>query len=99
MKNAHALLEQCGFERWYTGGGCTAWGRDFPNCEVKVTQDASADLEPEYMADIGISVGVWNPETYEQVYWDTCHTYAEMPRLILEAFAAAMDHRGGENES
>lgn len=91
MQSAYYLLKGCGFERWYTGGGCTAWGRDFPDCEIKVSQEESADLAPEYMAETGISVGVWNPETHDQLYWNTCHDYAELPRLLLEAFAAAID--------
>jgi hypothetical protein len=99
MKEAHSLLEQCGFSRIYTGGGCSAWARFFPNAHIMVTQDATADLAPEYMSEIGISVGAFCDETDEQIYWETCHKYSMLPRLLLEGFAAAVDHRGGEDES
>lgn len=99
MVRAHRLLKQCGFSRRDTGGGCTAWVRDFPNCEVMVTQDATAELEPEYMQEIGISVGVWDDSACSQEYWQTIHEYESLPLMLLEAFAAAMNHRGGENES
>lgn len=93
MREAHKLLTQCGFTRIYTGGGCSAWARFFPNAHVMVTQDATADLSPQYMAEIGISVGAFCDETEEQIFWDTCHKYSILPRLLLEAFAAAVDYR------
>ena len=96
MREAHALLEQCGFSRRDTGGGCTAWVRDFPNCQVMVTQDATAELAPEYMQEIGISVGAWDDAEGVQMYWQTMHEYESLPLMLLEAFAAATDHRGGE---
>ena len=91
MQKAYYLLKGCGFARIYTGGGCTAWARFFSSVSVMITQDASADLEPAYMQEIGISVGAWCDETENQLYWQTCHDYAELPRLLLEAFAAAID--------
>ena len=99
MVRAHRLLKQCGFSRRDTGGGCTAWVRDFPNCHVMVTQDATAELAPEYMQEIGISVGAWDDAEGVQVYWQTMHEYESLPLMLLEAFAAATDYRGGEDES
>lgn len=93
MKEAHKLLTQCGFTRIYTGGGHSAWARFFPNAHVMVSQDATAELEPQYMADCGISVGAFCDETEAQMYGETCHSYAALPRLLLEAFAAAVDYR------
>jgi len=94
MQGAYALLKSCGFTRGNTGGGCSAWIREVQGCEVMITQDATADLAPEYMEDCGIWVQAFDYDKGEQVYFENAHQYADLPVMLLQAFAAISDYKG-----
>jgi hypothetical protein len=54
-----ARLAANGYQVIHTGGGCTAFQKTFGHCDVMITQDASHDINEDYMADLGLVVGVY----------------------------------------
>lgn len=61
-QGAESFMEQLtdnGYEIIHTGGGCTAFNKKFGSCTVMVTQDASHEINAEWMPDLGVVVGVY----------------------------------------
>ena len=92
----YSLLTECGFVVKQTGGGCTAWVLEFPNADVFLTQDSDHIFEPEYMDYCGVSVGVYADCS---PIWDNGTTeYREIPALVCQAMAIALNYRPEEGE-
>ena len=95
-RGVYQMLTDCGFTIGHTGGGCTAWSLDFPNCEVMVTQDAGHILEPDYMDYCGVSVGVY--AHCSPIWEDGTTTYEGIAALVAVAMSKAMNYRPEEEE-
>jgi len=69
-------LRYNGYEIIHTGGGCTAFYKRFGSCEVMITQDASHEIIPEYMSDVGLVIGVYPDDLEGQhlFYLNPTHT-------------------------
>lgn len=88
------LLTECGFTIGHTGGGCTAWTLDFPNCEVMLSQDSGHIFAPEDMDYCGVSVGVY--ADCSPAWEDSTTEYADIPKLVCLALIKAMNYRPEE---
>ena len=87
------FLRESGFEVGSTGGGCTAWMRDFPNASVMISSDSHHYFgSDEDIADCGIYVGV--SDEYGEVWHGVASNADDVPRLVALAMAKAIDHRG-----
>ena len=95
-RGVYQMLTDWGFTIGHTGGGCTAWSLDFPNCEVMVTQDAGHILEPDYMDYCGVSVGVY--AHCSPIWEDGTTTYEGIAALVAVAMSKAMNYRPEEEE-
>lgn len=83
------FLDIMGFERVPTGGGCRAFEKDYPDDVVRlvVHQDATDELEEDYMDEVGVSVLLYvgdNPTTLWVV-----HNYDHVRDVVLKAHAIA----------
>lgn len=94
--SVYKMLTECGFTVGHTGGGCTAWHLDFPNCEVMISQDSGHILEPEYMDYCGVSVGVY--ADCSPIWEDGTTTYEGIAALVAVAMSKAMTYRPEEGE-
>lgn len=85
------FLKASGFEIGSTGGGCTAWMRDFPNACVMISSDSDHHFGSDGdIADCGIYVGVIE-ESGE--FWHGVASNADdVPRLVALAMAKATNH-------
>jgi|TARA_B100000085_G_scaffold103228_1_gene93857 hypothetical protein len=92
------LLTECGFTIGHTGGGCTSWTLDFPNCEVLLSQDAGHIFSPEDMEYCGVCVGVYNYSDCCPVWEESVTEYADIARLVCLAITKAMTYRPEEGE-
>ena len=85
------FLRESGFEVGSTGGGCTAWMRDFPNASVEISSESNHDFGSEKdIADCGIYVGV--SEDYGEVWHGVATNADDVPRLVALAMAKATNH-------
>lgn len=85
------FLRESGFEIGSTGGGCTAWMRDFPNAGVMISSDSDHDFGSDKdIADCGIYVGVI--DEYGEVLHGVASNPDDVPRLVALTMAKAMDH-------
>ena len=92
----YSLLTECGFVVKQTGGGCTAWVLEFANADVVLTQDSDHIFDPEYMESQGVCVGV---DVDNGLIWDNGTTeYREIPALVCQAMAMALNYRPEEGE-
>lgn len=81
-------LINAGYEIIHTGGGCTAFEKKIGACNVMITQDASHEIEEDYMHDIGVCVGVYPNDLEGQhlLFLNPTHTNWEMIYgLVLQA--------------
>ena len=83
-----AHLTDIGYEIIHTGGGCTAYAKRFGSCEVMITQDASHEIIPEYMSDLGLVIGVYPDDLEGQhlFFLNPTHTSWE---IICDSVAKA----------
>ena len=95
-RGVYQMLTDCGFTIGHTGGGCTAWALDFPNCEVMISQDSGHIFEPEYMDYCGVSVGVF--ADLSPIWEDGTTTYQGIAALVAVAMSKAMTYRPEEEE-
>jgi len=51
-------LEVHQYRAIHTGGGCSAWVKDYGVHKIYITQDSSHNIELKHMEDIGVYVGV-----------------------------------------
>ena len=87
-----AHLADSGYEITHTGGGCTAYEKKIGSCHVMVTQDASHEINEEYMSDLGLVVGVYPDDLEGQhlFFVNPTHTNWDMIcGLVLQAENAA----------
>lgn len=97
-RGVYEMLTECGFTIGHTGGGCTSWTLDFPNCEVMVTQDSGHIFDPEYLDYCGVSVGVYEFAGCCPVWEDGTTEYADIARLVCLAMSKAKNFRPEEGE-
>lgn len=95
-RGVYEMLTECGFTIGHTGGGCTAWTLDFPNCEVMLSQDSGHIFAPEYMDYCGVSVGVY--ADCSPIWEDGTTTYNGIAALVAVAMSKAMNFRTEEGE-
>ena len=83
-----AHLTDSGYEIIHTGGGCTAFAKRFGSCDVMITQDASHEIIPEYMSDLGLVIGVYPDDLEGQhlFFLNPTHTSWE---IICDSVAKA----------
>ena len=87
-----AHLTDTGYDIIHTGGGCTAFYKRFGSCDVMITQDASHEIIPEYMSDLGLVIGVYSDDLEGQhlFFVNPTHTNWDMiSGLVLQAENAA----------
>ena len=87
--SACRMLERCGFECVGTGGGMTAYVRNFPNCEVIIHSDNRADLDPASVDTMGITVCVGSEDDFIWTY--EARGYEDLAPALVEAVCKAMD--------
>lgn len=91
-----AHLADNGYEIIHTGGGCTAYAKRFGSCDIMVTQDASHEINEEWMADLGLVIGVYPRDLEGQhlFFLNPTHTSWEIIRDSVakaETAAKALD--------
>lgn len=84
-------FKMAGFENTATGGNHSAWVKEFPNNYVMVSQNYSADITPEGMAEFGITVGVYD-DFGNEFYHAQMYSLDDMPAHLVLAIVAAMDN-------
>ena len=91
-----ARLADNGYQITHTGGGCTAFEKWFGHCSVMITQDASHEIEEDYMSDLGLVVGVYpdDLEGQHMFFINPTHTNWDMiygAVLQAETVAKSLD--------
>ena len=97
-RGVYQMLTDCGFTIGHTGGGCTSWTLDFPNCEVLLSQDAGHIFSLEDMESCGVWVGVYNHSDCCPVWEENATEYADIARLVCLALSKAINYRPEEGE-
>lgn len=65
-------LVNLGFEIEHTGGGCTWWAKYFlDGTYIAITQDGHKEINPEYLEDCGVLVGLYHGDDCEGEYFDS----------------------------
>ena len=81
-------LINAGYEIIHTGGGCTAFEKEIGACNVMITQDASHEIQEEYMDDLGLCIGVYPDDLEGQhlLFVNPTHTnWNVIYGLVLQA--------------
>ena len=81
-------LINAGYEIIHTGGGCTAFEKEIGSCNVMITQDASHEIQEEYMDDLGLCIGVYPDDLEGQhlLFVNPTHTnWNVIYGLVLQA--------------
>ena len=88
-KSVLSLLRTSGFSVAETGGGCTAWVKEYPNASVLVTGDCGCthELTPE-RTENGILVGVIG-EDGEPIKTQKAGILDDLPSVLLECIGIA----------
>lgn len=95
MKNANSFMDHLrvnGYEIIHTGGGCTAFAKRFGSCDIWITQDASHEINEEWMSDLGLVIGVYprDIECQHLFFLNPTHTSWEIIcDLVAKAETAA----------
>ena len=89
-------LERLGFTITHTGGGCTAFYKEWnvgteEPVFIMVTQEANAEIDREYMEELGISVGLYANGDMEGEFFLT-HEVGEAASQI-EVLSRLMDSK------